>query len=732
MDMSGLRNYMKLSVLLILLISAPVSLHAQLPNMSFWKASATPKLVFTTAAQNIFSNNCSGIVTVQTKDKNNVVTNVISNLTVNLSSAGSFVFYSDANCLNSISTTIISAGTSSSSFYFNDTTVGSNLFSAASTGYLTANQTQTITSNPYIWIGSGGNSNWTTTANWSGNVVPNSSAIAVFNGTCTSNCSPTINANVNIKGLNTKSSYAGTITQSAGFTIDVGASSWIHNGGNFIGSNSVVTVTGSLIVSGGAFTFPTTTVQVNKDYKILNAAVLTATGSTLTFGCGYGTLCTITPSTALYNNVSFQGSYTGFTLAGATMTVGGNFNAGDTYGASETNQQINNGTFNVTGNVASTYNGYRGNSVIALKGNPAGQTITGGANKFLPSINIDAGTNNVTISGVVTVDYGFSVTSVGTLTTTGSSLNLFCNYGNTCIFYPSTTFYNNLKLTSYYGNWDLGGATLNVSGAMTAGDTYGGEHNQRLNNGTVMAYGDFIISGVGYKGSATVVIAGNASGQTVTGGGADIHTPNLTISAGANPVTFSGIISTTPVFTMNSVGTFTTAGSTLYMSCAHSQTCTMNPGTATYGNVTFRGFYSIFELAGSTLTVAGNLGFGDNYGGRAFNNGTINVEGNITANEAGSVGSALIVAVGNASGQTVSGFTGSTIPNFKSITGANNISLGSNVIVNGTMLISNGVFNMTGYNLNVTSALTISTGATLTRSGGTLTYGSLSNSGTLN
>jgi hypothetical protein len=39
---------------------------------------------------------------------------------------------------------------------------------------------------------------------------------------------------------------------------------------------------------------------------------------------------------------------------------------------------------------------------------------------------------------------------------------------------------------------------------------------------------------------------------------------------------------------------------------------------------------------------------------------------------------------------------------------------------------------MAGYALNVVSNLSLSAGTTLNKSGGTLTYGSLSNSGTIN
>lgn len=732
--------FRSISTLLVILVSGLIfestDAKAAFFNAGFW-GNRTYSLKYSTAAQNPYNGNCSSVVTVKTYNPGGSVANVSSNLTVNLSGAGTTTFYSDADCSNVITSVTILSGSNSGNFYFIDTAVASITITASATNYKSALQNETIASNPYLWTGGGGNSNWSTGANWSGGAAPGASNIAVFMGSaCSTNCSSTIDANINVSGIRTLSNYSGTITQSAGVTITTG--SWVQANGSFVGGNSTITDTGDLVVAGGTFTFPTTTLLVKANYIVSNSPTITTTGSTLNLGCTYGQTCTITPGSVTYNDVTFQGRYTTFTLGGATMNVGGNFSEGDTYGPSETSQKINSGTINVTGNISVINNGYQGSASVVAVGNASGQTISGSAGIYLPNLKIAAGSNSVTLSGTIQSYGGYTVASVGTLTLTGTTLLITCDYNTTCSVAPGSFTYNNVTLNSYYGNFDLGGNTFKVGGKFSAGDTYGPAYtSQHINNGTIMAYGDVAIINYGYMGSASVVVAGNASGQTITGNGAGYYIPNLNISAGTNPVTLSGTISVINSFTMTSVGTLTTSGSTLYLGCNYGTTCAITPGTVTYGNVALHGNYATLTLGGGTMNVGGNLEIGDTYGlselGQPVNSGTINVYGNISVTNAGNKGTAWIVAKGNASGQLVSSTSPSIyLPNFTSDTGSNSISLSSGLNVAGSMSVASGTFGMAGYSLAVTSNLSVSSGATLTKSGGTLTYGSLSNSGTIN
>jgi hypothetical protein len=704
------------------------------PSAAFWRHRVY-SLRYGSATQSIYNNNCSGTVTIKNYNPNGVQTNVTSNLTINLSGPGTTTFYSDSSCTVAVTSVTITSGTSTVSYYFSDTSTSSITITAAAINYVSASQTESISANPYIWTGAGGNASWSTAANWSGGAAPGSSNNAVFSGSaCSTNCSPTISSNINVAGVRSLSNYTGTITQGVGATITLGGSGWVQLNGNFVGGNSAFATSGNFNVSGGSFTFPTATLGVGGNYTIANSPTITITGSTLKFTCGWGATCTITPGSVTYNQVSFEGGFTTFSLGGATMTVGGNLTVGDTWGSAYNDRKINSGTINVSGNISVINYGYMGTATVVATGNPSGQTITGIAGYYLPSLKIDAGANNVTLVGTVQTYGSFTVASVGTLTTTGTTLGIYCDYGMTCPITPGTTTYNNVKLTGYYGNYDLGGNTFKVGGNFSGGDTYDPTYNDlRINNGTIQVNGNVSVINQGYQGTASIVLAGNASGQTLTGNGAGYYLPNITIAAGTNPVTVSGFVSLVGNFTMTSVGTFTTTGSTLYLGCAYGTTCTITPGTVAYNNVSIHGRNATLTLGGGTMNVNGNFELGDAYLGKQLNNGTINVYGNISVTDYGDAGTAWIVAKGNASGQTLTDVSGSTpVPNFRSDAGANSVTLGSAFKVAGSMAVASGTFGMAGYALNVVSNLSLSAGTTLNKSGGTLTYGSLSNSGTIN
>lgn len=316
-------------------------------------------------------------------------------------------------------------------------------------------------------------------------------------------------------------------------------------------------------------------------------------------------------------------------------------------------------------------------------------------------------------------------------------MTVHCPYNLTCLLEPGSITYNDFSLIGYYGNYNLAGGTLKVGGLFSLGDTYGpGYNGQKINNGTIMAYGNVSVINYGYQGTASVVVAGNPAGQTITGNGTNFLLPNLTISAGTNPVTFSGVISTAPAFTMNSVGTFTTTGSTLVINCDYNITCSINPGTVTYNNVSILGFYSSHTLNGNTMNVAGDLSLGDTFSSgylnQPINSGTINVAGNVNVINNGNTGSATVVLTGNPSGQTITGANTRYMPNLQVNTGANPVSIAAGLRVYGNMSIASGTVNMAGNSLTVTSALSLASGTTLNKSGGVLSYGSLSNSGTIN
>src|SRR5207248_1962646 len=108
-------------------------------------AGTATVLAFSTGAQALTAGNCSGTVTVQSRDSLGNVSNVGSATTVNLTSASTGnTFYSDSTCTTAVASVTIAASASSQNFWFKDTKSGSPTETAAATGFTSATQGETI------------------------------------------------------------------------------------------------------------------------------------------------------------------------------------------------------------------------------------------------------------------------------------------------------------------------------------------------------------------------------------------------------------------------------------------------------------------------------------------------------------------------------------------------------------------------------------------------------------
>ncbi|HEX4923518.1 MAG TPA: Ig-like domain-containing protein, partial [Bdellovibrionales bacterium] len=185
--------------------------------------------------------------------------------------------------------------------------------------------------NPFTWDGGGGNASWTTGANWHGNVAPNNTQIAIFDGTCSSNCSPTVNAAVLVDGLRMSSTYAGTITQAAGQIFQVGASGWTMAGGTFVGSGAAIDVGGHFNLIGGTFTSTSGTLSLAQNANFTGTATFNHNnGTTRLF---YSTSGTFTPAGRSFHHVTFEKNTNAILTISGTLSVGGNLIVNNTTGA---------------------------------------------------------------------------------------------------------------------------------------------------------------------------------------------------------------------------------------------------------------------------------------------------------------------------------------------------------------------------------------------------------------
>ena len=497
----------------------------------------------------------------------------------------------------------------------------------------TSTGTVTITYQiPFTWTGVT-DANWNTGTNWFGGAVPGAGNMAYFNNQCTANCNPNMNAAVSVAGISLNSSFSGTITQATGISVTVGTGGWAQRAGTFAGSNANITIGNSLLIYAGTYQATSAILRINGGgLSVLASSVFQANGGTLYFGCTYALTCTINTNASAYNNVTFAGYYSWFSLAGTTMNVGGLLSVGDTYGGGYNSQPIDNGQINASGNVSVINTGYRGNAVVNIVGNASGQTITGISGMYLPGLNIVAGSNNVTFSNAINVSYVYNLTSVGTLTVAGSTLGIYCGYAQTCNINPGSANYNNFSIVGSYTTYNFGGATVNVNGDLNIGDVYSsGYTSQPINNGTFLVQGNVIVSNQGYRGTAVVnsIGTGPKSISYVTSAGFPGATFTINKSSTADLMTLSNAFALNTASqslnvqqgTLNLAGYGLTVSGALTVGAAGKVLC--NGGTITAGSTIIVGEVSCGTSIGITWTGAA----GDNLWSTAGNWTNNNIPG---------------------------------------------------------------------------------------------------------
>jgi hypothetical protein len=298
-----------------------------------------------------------------------------------------------------------------------------------------------------VWDGGGGaDTNWSTCANWSGDTCPQSGDNVVFNSTSTHNSTIDAGFAGTIGSFTIGAGYSGTITLSRSLTV---ANDFSSEAGTFNAGAQTISVGGNWSYVGGTFTASTSTVNFNA----------TATGNAVTSG-GQS-----------FNNLTFNGAGGGWTLdddilVGNNLTV----SAGTLTGGSA--------IITVSGNVDFTGGGLTaGTSTLVMNG--SGKTLTPSAqtlNNFEVANNTTLG-GDLSLNGYLKIDSGknFDATTRtlniagdfnnagGTLTSTGSTVNLTGTDGSNQLVHGSISF-SNLAISTA-GNTT--GRTITFDGSST-------------------------------------------------------------------------------------------------------------------------------------------------------------------------------------------------------------------------------------------------------------------------
>ncbi len=275
----------------------------------------------------------------------------------------------------------------------------------------------------YYWVAAVDGGLTSDAANWKknsagacgdpGGFTPGSADIAHFASACTNDA--TIDAAMDVSGLDIESGYTGTITQGSGVTITVGSSNWVQDDGTFVGSDRDILVNKTFTLD-GTFIQNDSPLSVSSGFTLNSGATFTKSptnGVLLTFfddlpftdntaslqdlgqlyiGGGTTTLQTDLKATSILMDRSM-------TTDGYEITTSGDITFNSSLDV--TNGTGGNTTIKVGGNWAAQGTFTSINSTVMFTGTTAGLTITSNGNPV----------NNVIINDGLVLYYKFDESS---------------------------------------------------------------------------------------------------------------------------------------------------------------------------------------------------------------------------------------------------------------------------------------------------------------------------------
>ena len=717
---------MRLTAVFLLSLWALVAKATPYANTAFMKQppAAGLTLAFTsTANTGLVTWTCTGVTTVETRSGGSPQ-NVGSNTTINLTGPTGVRFYSDASCLNEITSVVVTTGTSSASFYFQAGRLGNpTTLTAAASGYTSATQNQTVTA--YLgctWLG--GTTAWATTSNWSCGRAPTNVAadLVVFDSNCT-NCNPAApGSNQTLYGVYLTPDYTGTWNNSnRNFTFSGGGSCRFY-GGTFTQGSGTFSCTGQTLVRGGTVNGGTASMTMNGGLTIssgtvtmnANAANSLSSNSSNGFQMSGGTFTggggTFNFSSTSANNTMSGGTRSGgagnITFAGNFTVSGGSFTTSSgQFNLSSSNRDltVSGGTFVQAGILNGT-----GNLVVSSG------TFTGATQGItFRDVTISGGTTTAT-SGTFIVTRNMTVTGTPTFNHNSGVLYLEGASGTSPTYNTGNIDLYDVVFDTYYPDSNTLTGTMKVTRNLTLSDTRMnlGWAGHSLDGGVVEVGGDVTAVGAGLRGTTVVRLVGRASGQTVTSQTANYAQgaaiPNLQIATGAHPVTFSAAIGVFNNYQVLSVGTFNNTSTVLYLYVQGY--ASVMPGPYSYYILYLDGYSPETDLNTQTFTVMNHfyLSVGNSYNpNNSIINGNFMVYGDVTNVIAPTdgyegVNTATITLAGNPAGQTLTA-SGGDMPPIIVAAGSNPVTFSGDIVIAGLSYtyLNSGTFTTTGSTLRL-------------------------------
>ncbi|MBK7889371.1 MAG: hypothetical protein IPJ84_00520 [Bdellovibrionales bacterium] len=418
------------------------------------------------------------------------------------------------------------------------------------------------------WTGATGDGLWSTAGNWTNNVVPGPTDIALFNALCVgANCNVAIDSSISVKGLRLLGAYTGTMTQNAGSAVTIGSSGYQQAGGIFLGGNSAVSIAGAFELVAGTFTSTSGTLSVAITSTAATPVPLfTQSAGTFNHNSGLVALnphttqasplvtftIAVTPGTA-FHNLSIDGSSATvaddavlLAVPSGTLTVDGTL--------THTNGQLG-GQWKLNGDLVVASDAKGGTGTLSIEGGAA-QTYTSVAAGVAPllAINKSAGSFSP-FAG--TVDLSARSLSVVQGTFVAPSGNLKLTQSNSTGGPYTLLSISGGTFTHGGGTVVLNGKTSNATGLLA----------YQIDAAIPLALNDLDIDGQSATASDDAVIHAVSSGTvTVDGvltqtngqlGGAWVLNGNLSVGAlakgGSGTITFASAGAQT--YTSTGIGT---------------------------------------------------------------------------------------------------------------------------------------------------------------------------------